>query len=136
MVDLGYAPDAGPAVMYFLTSHFSAKEIVDIQNRFRAKIWSKPWRDIEDHAKEVAKRSTGKEAATPSRTWQLLSVRPEMALFPAVTSKQQAVEGKIKNFLTKWRATAEDSPLQPDRAAHHAAASHLSVGKRCVHAAA
>src|ERR1700746_1742129 len=31
MVDMGYAPDAGPAVMYFLTSHFSEKDISDIQ---------------------------------------------------------------------------------------------------------
>ena len=27
MVDLGYTPDAGPAVMYFLTAHFSDKDI-------------------------------------------------------------------------------------------------------------
>ena len=26
MVDLGYTPDAGPAVMYFLTGHFSDKK--------------------------------------------------------------------------------------------------------------
>src|SRR5262249_47401496 len=31
MVDLGYTPDAGPAVMYFLTSHFSDKDVNDIQ---------------------------------------------------------------------------------------------------------
>src|ERR1700692_2689842 len=31
MVDMGYAPDAGPAFMYFLTSHFSEKDISDIQ---------------------------------------------------------------------------------------------------------
>ncbi len=112
MVDLGYAPDAGPAVMYFLTSHFSAKEIADIQKQIPRKDLVEAWRDIEDHAKEVAKRLTGKEAATPSRTWQLLSsVRPEMVLFLAVTSKQQAVEGKIKNFLTKWRQTQQRIPL-------------------------
>jgi len=62
------------------------------------------WRDIEDHAKDLAKRLTGKEAATPSRTWNLLSsARPEMILFLAVTSRNQTVAQKIKNFLTKWR---------------------------------
>jgi tRNA nucleotidyltransferase (CCA-adding enzyme) len=70
------------------------------------------WRDIETHAKELAKRLTGKEAATPSRTWNLLSTaRPEMILFLAVTAKQQAVDQKIKNFLTKWRQVQQRIPL-------------------------
>jgi tRNA nucleotidyltransferase (CCA-adding enzyme) len=70
------------------------------------------WRDIQDHAKEVAKRLTGKEAATPSRTWKLLTeTRPEMILFLAVTSRQQAVQQKIKNFFTKWRQVQQKVPL-------------------------
>jgi tRNA nucleotidyltransferase (CCA-adding enzyme) len=112
MVDLGYTPDAGPAVMYFLTSHFSDKDVSDIQRLIPRKDLVEAWRDIEDHAKELAKRLTGKEAATPSRTWQLLSsARPEMVLFLAVTAKQQAVEQKIKNYLTKWRQVQQKIPL-------------------------
>jgi tRNA nucleotidyltransferase (CCA-adding enzyme) len=112
MVDLGYAPDAGPAVMYFLTSRLSEKDIADLRKQMPRKDLVEAWRDIEIHAKEVAKRLTGKEAATPSRTWQLLSeVRPEMVLFLAVTAKQQAVEQKIKNFLTKWRQVQQRIPL-------------------------
>ncbi len=112
MVDLGYTPDAGPAVMYFLTSHFSEKDIADIQKMIPRKDLVEAWRDIEDHAKELAKRLMGKEAATPSRTWQLLSTaRPEMVLFLAVTAKQQAVEQKIKNYLTKWRQVQQKIPL-------------------------
>jgi tRNA nucleotidyltransferase/poly(A) polymerase len=112
MVDLGYTPDAGPAVMYFLTSNFSDKEIVDIQKMIPRKDLVEAWRDIEDHAKELAKRLMGKEAATPSRTWQLLSsARPEMVLFLAVTAKQQSVEQKIKNYLTKWRQVQQKIPL-------------------------
>ena len=112
MVDMGYAPDAGPAVMYFLTSHFSDKEVADIQKMIPRKDLVEAWRDIEDHAKELAKRLMGKEAATPSRTWQLLSsARPEMVLFLAVTAKQQSVEQKIKNYLTKWRQVQQKIPL-------------------------
>lgn len=112
MVDLGYTPDAGPAVMYFLTGHFSDKDIVEIQKMIPRKDLVEAWRDIEDHAKELAKRLSGKEAATPSRTWQLLSsARPEMVLFLAVTAKQQAVEQKIKNYLTKWRQIQQKIPL-------------------------
>src|SRR6201997_4960850 len=112
MVDLGYTPDAGPAVMYFLTSHFSEKDISDIQRLITRQDLVEAWRDIEDHAKELAKRLMGKEAATPSRTWQLLSsARPEMVLFLAVTAKQQSVEQKIKNYLTKWRQVQQKIPL-------------------------
>ncbi len=112
MVDLGYAPDAGPAVMYFLTAKFSDKEVSDLQRLIPRKDLVEAWRDIDDHAKELAKRLTGKDAATPSRTWNLLqSARPEMILFLAVTSRQQAVEQKIKNFLTKWRQVQQTLPL-------------------------
>ncbi len=112
MVDMGYSPDAGPAVMYFLTSHFSDKDISDIQKLIPRTDLVEAWRDIEDHAKALAKRLMGKEAATPSRTWQLLSsARPEMVLFLAVTAKQQSVEQKIKNYLTKWRQVQQKLPL-------------------------
>src|SRR5215469_2695320 len=112
MVDLGYLPDAGPAVMYFLTSHFSDKDVADIQKMIPRKDLVEAWRDIEDHAKELAKRLMGKEAATPSRTWRLLSsARPEMVLFLAVTAKQQSVDQKIKNYLTKWRQVQQKIPL-------------------------
>jgi hypothetical protein len=70
------------------------------------------WRDIEDNAKDLAKRLTGKEAATPSRTWKLLSsARQEMVLFLAVTARQQAVAQKIKKFFTKWRQVQQKLPL-------------------------
>jgi len=112
MVDLGYAPDPAPAVMHFLTARLSDKEISDLRRQVPRKDLVEAWRDIEDHAKELAKRLTGKEAATPSRTWHLLSsARPEMILFLAVTARQQAVVQKIKNFFTKWRQVQQRIPL-------------------------
>jgi hypothetical protein len=55
---------------------------------------------------------SGKEAATPSRTWKFLSsARQEMVLFLAVTARQQAVAQKIKNFFTKWRQVQQKIPL-------------------------
>src|SRR5436305_1885032 len=64
------------------------------------------------HATGLAKRLNSKEAATPSRTWKLLSeARPEMVLFLAVTARQQAVAQKIKNFFTKWRQVQQKIPL-------------------------
>jgi tRNA nucleotidyltransferase (CCA-adding enzyme) len=112
LVDLGYTVDPSAAVMHFLTSHLSDKDIADLRRLIPRKDLIEAWRDIEDHAKELAKRLSGKEAATPSRTWNLLSsARPEMVLFLAVTARQQAVAQKIKNFLTKWRDIQKRIPL-------------------------
>jgi tRNA nucleotidyltransferase/poly(A) polymerase len=112
MVDLGYTVDPSAAVMHFLTARLSDKDISDLRRQIPRKDLIESWRDIEDHAKELAKRLTGKEAATPSRTWNLLSAaRPEMILFLAVTARRQAVAQKIKNFLTKWRQVQQRIPL-------------------------
>src|SRR5215469_7771019 len=112
MNELGYYPDAAPAVLDFLTSRLTDKESTDIRKMIPRRDLADAWRDLEDHAKELAKRLTGKEAATPSRTWKLLSnARPEMILILAVTARQQSVEQKIKNFFTKWRQVQQKIPL-------------------------
>src|ERR1700751_1407150 len=112
MNELGYQPDPAPAVMYFLTSRLSDKEIADMRKRIPRKTLVEAWKDLEDNAKDLAKKLTGKESATPSRTWQVLSsARPEMTLFLAVTAKQQTVIQKIKNFFTKWRQVQQKIPL-------------------------
>ena len=46
MVDLGYAPDAGPAVMYFLTSRLSNSDIAELQLLIPRKDLVEAWRDI------------------------------------------------------------------------------------------
>src|SRR3984957_8172625 len=112
IVDLGYTVDPSASVMHFLTAHLSDKDVTDLRRQIPRKDLIEAWRDIEDHAKELAKRLMGKEAATPSRTWNLLSsARPEMVLFLAVTARQQSVALKIKNFFTKWRDVQKRLPL-------------------------
>jgi tRNA nucleotidyltransferase (CCA-adding enzyme) len=112
MNELGYQPDPAPAVMYFLTSRMGDKEVSDMRKLIPRKTLVEAWKDLEDNAKDLAKKLTGKESATPSRTWQVLSnARPEMTLFLAVTAKQQAVAQKIKNFFTKWRQVLLKIPL-------------------------
>ena len=112
MNELGYQPDPAPAVMYFLTSRLGDKEIADMRKLIPRKTLVEAWKDLEDNAKDLSKRLMGKEAATPSRTWHVLSnARPEMVLFLAVTARQQSVEQKIKNFFTKWRQVQQKIPL-------------------------
>src|SRR5262249_11749047 len=112
MNEMGYAPDAAAAVMHFLTARLTDKDIADMQKLIPRRDLVESWRNLEDHAKELAKRLTGKDAATPSRTWKLLSeARPEMVLFLTVTAKQQAVAEKLKNYFTKWRQVTQKLPL-------------------------
>jgi tRNA nucleotidyltransferase (CCA-adding enzyme) len=112
MNELGYWPDSSAAVMYFLTSRLNDKEIADMRKLMPRRDLVEAWRGLEEDVKVLAKRLNGKEAATPSRTWKLLSEsRPEMILFLAVTARQQAVEQKIKNYFTKWRQVQQKIPL-------------------------
>jgi tRNA nucleotidyltransferase (CCA-adding enzyme) len=112
MNELGYTPEVAPAVLYFLTERLGDKDIADLRRAIPRKDLVESWKDLEDNAHSLAKRLMGKEAATPSRTWQLLSsARPEMILFLAITARQQAVAQKIKNFFTKWRQVQQKVPL-------------------------
>ena len=119
MGEFGYNPDPAPSVLYFLTARLSDKEIADLRKLIPRKDLVEAWRDLEDNAKELAKKLSGKEAGTPSRTWKLLSESsPEMILFLEVTAKQQAVIQKIRNFFGKWRQVQQKLPL-PEMAEWH-----------------
>jgi tRNA nucleotidyltransferase (CCA-adding enzyme) len=112
MNELGYTPEVAPAVLHFLTARLGDKDISDLRRAIPRKDLVEAWKDLDDNAHGLAKRLMGKEAATPSRTWQLLSsARPEMILFLAITARQQAVAQKIKNFFTKWRQVQQKIPL-------------------------
>jgi tRNA nucleotidyltransferase/poly(A) polymerase len=112
MNELGYTPDAAPAAMYFLTAKLNEKDITSLRKAIPRKDLVENWHNLEDDAKTLAKRLNGKDAATPSRTWKLLSEsRPDLILFLDVTSRQSSVTHKIRNFFTKWREVRKKLPL-------------------------
>ena len=112
MQDLGYTVDAAPAAMYFLTRRLGDRDVAAMQRLIPRKGFVEAWRKLEDDAKELAKRLAGKEAATPSLAWKLLSqARPETILFLETTTRHQGVEQKIRNFFTKWRQVKNRLPL-------------------------
>src|SRR5713101_1490173 len=112
MAELGYSANIAPAVMYFITARLSERETTELQKHILHKGLVKSWQSLESDAKELSHRLTGKEAATPSRTWHLLSAsRPEMIIFLETTSRQQSVVHKIRNYLGKWRQVKQRFPL-------------------------
>jgi hypothetical protein len=112
MQDFGISVDASPAVMYFLTKKLGDKDVNDIQKQIPRRDFVQAWKHLEDGAKELAKRLSGKEANTVSGTWKLLSnASPEALLFLSVTGRQANVQDKIKNFFGKWRQLREKLPF-------------------------
>ncbi len=112
MNDLGYQPDTAPIVLHLLTRRLSDKDASDVRRMVPRRDLVEAWKHLEDDSKDLAKRLSGKEAATPSRTWKLLSeARPEIILFLQLTGKQQAVTQKINNFFGKWRQVKQKLPL-------------------------
>jgi tRNA nucleotidyltransferase/poly(A) polymerase len=112
MVEMGYNVDPAAAVLYFLTARMNERDTTEMQKLIPRRGLVDAWENLEQEAKQLAKLLTSKEAATPSRTWKLLSAsRPETILFLETTSRQQAVTQKIRNFFGKWRQVKQRFPL-------------------------
>lgn len=112
MNELGYLIETGPIVMYFLTRRMSDKDVSEIQRMIPRRDFVDKWKRLESGAHDLAKRLTSKEASMPSGAWKILSqATPENILFLSITTRQQAVDQKLKNFFTKWRQVKEKLPF-------------------------
>jgi tRNA nucleotidyltransferase (CCA-adding enzyme) len=112
MTDLGYSVEAGPIVMYFLTRRMGDKDTSEIQRMIPRRDFVDKWKHLESGAHDLAKKLTSKEAGVPSGAWRILSQAiPETILFLSLTTKQQAVDLKLKNFFGKWRQVKEKLPF-------------------------
>ncbi len=112
MADLGYLIESGPMAMYFLTRKMSDKDIAEIQRMIPRRDFVEKWKHLEHDAHDLAKKLTSKAAATTSGSWKILAeARPENILFLSLTTRQSAVDQKLKNFLGKWRQVRERLPF-------------------------
>jgi len=112
MNDLGYSVETGPIVMYFLTRKMSDKDTSEIQRMIPRRDFVDKWKRLESSAHDLAKKLTGKDANVPSGAWRILSqAAPENILFLSLTTRQQAVDLKLKNFFGKWRQVREKLPF-------------------------
>jgi tRNA nucleotidyltransferase (CCA-adding enzyme) len=112
MQQYGYNPEIAPAVLFFLTRRMSSRDANDIQKSIPRRPLVEAWRNLDEEASELAHKLMGKEAATPSRAWHVLSAaKPESILFLEVTARAQSVVHKIRNFFGKWRQVRQKLPL-------------------------
>jgi tRNA nucleotidyltransferase (CCA-adding enzyme) len=112
LADLGYSVESGPMAMYFLTRKMSDKDIAEIQRMIPRRDFVEKWKHLEHDAQDLAKKLTGKAAAATSGSWKILTeAKPEIILFLSLTTRQSAVDQKLKNFLGKWRQVRERLPF-------------------------
>ena len=111
-MDHGYSADLSSAVLYFITRRLESREQAAALKSIPRKALVEKSRKLHDEARALATRLAGKEAATPSRAWRVLSESPvETILFLETTTRQQAVRQKIRNFYGKWRQLRQKLPF-------------------------
>lgn len=107
----GVHPDISAAQMELLTAKMQPKDVATLKRAFIRPGFVQQWNHLESETKHFAKVFTGKEAATPSATWKLLtSYQPEPVLWLAHTGKGAAIQNKFKNFFTVWPEARQKVP--------------------------
>jgi tRNA nucleotidyltransferase/poly(A) polymerase len=107
----GVHPDISAAQMELLTAKMQPKDIGVLKRSFIRPGFVEQWNHLEAETKQFTKIFTGKEAATPSATWKLLtSYQPEPVLWLAHTGKGAAIQNKFKNFFTVWPEARQKVP--------------------------
>jgi hypothetical protein len=97
--------------MAMLTSKLQAKDVASLKKMLPRKGFVEEWESLDKDAKAFSKLLLGKEAATPSATWKLLtSYKPEAVLWLALTGKGAALQNKFKNFFTVWPESRQRIP--------------------------
>jgi tRNA nucleotidyltransferase/poly(A) polymerase len=110
--EVGLNPDAGPIVMHFFTRKLPEKDVSAMQKQIVNKGFVERWKNLEDDAKDYAKKLIARDLNLPSESWKFMTTtRPDALLLNAITSRPAAVEQKIKNFLTKWPLVRQKLPF-------------------------
>lgn len=108
---LGVNPDPSAAHMELLTAKMTPKDISSLKRQFPRTGFVEQWNHLEQSAKEFSKHLLGKEAATPSATWKLLtSYEPEAVLWLAYSAKAAPVKEKFNNFFNVWPEARQKIP--------------------------
>jgi tRNA nucleotidyltransferase (CCA-adding enzyme) len=108
---LGVNPDPSAAHMELLTARMPPKDIAGLKKQFPRTGFVEQWNHLEQSAKEFSKHLLGKEAATPSAAWKLLtSYEPEAVLWLAYSAKAAPLKEKFNNFFNVWPEARQKIP--------------------------
>ncbi|HLJ79308.1 MAG TPA: hypothetical protein VKT75_17965 [Acidobacteriaceae bacterium] len=108
---LGVNPDPSAAHMELLTAKMPPKDIAALKRQFPRSGFVEQWNHLDQSAREFSKHLLGKEAATPSAAWKLLtSYEPEAVLWLAYSAKAAPVRDKFNNFFNVWPEARQKIP--------------------------
>ena len=108
---LGVNPDPSAAHMELLTAKMPPKDIAGLKKQFPRTGFVEQWNHLEQSAKEFSRHLLGKEAATPSAAWKLLtSYEPEAVLWLAYSAKAAPLKEKFNNFFNVWPEARQKIP--------------------------
>jgi tRNA nucleotidyltransferase (CCA-adding enzyme) len=107
----GIHPEAAVANFPLLTAKMAPKEVASLKKSFVRQGFVHEIEALEGQAKEFAAQLSSKNAAAPSQAWKLLyAAKPEAVLWVAHTSKNAAIQGKLKSFFTEWPQAKQKIP--------------------------
>lgn len=108
----GVHPDISAAQMELLTAKMQPKDVAALKKSFIRPGFVQQWNNLEADTREFTRIFTGKETATPSAAWKLLtSYQPEPILWLAHTGKGAATQNKFKSFFTVWPEARQKIPV-------------------------
>ena len=107
----GVVADTAAANFPLLTAKLNSKELATLKGGFPRQGFVHDMDAVESDGKTFAAELGGKNAASPSQAWKLLTAaRPEVVLAVAFTSKSPALQAKFKSFFTEWPLARQKMP--------------------------
>ncbi len=107
----GIQPATAAANFPLLTAKLTPKEVAALKKGFPRQGFVKEIEALEGEAKAFAAELAGKSAALPSQAWKLLmSAKPETVLMVAFSTKNAALQAKLKSFYTEWPLARQKMP--------------------------
>lgn len=107
----GIQPDMAAASFPLLTAKLTPKEVATLKAGFARQGFVKEIESLEGEAKDFATQLGGKGAAAPSQAWRMLmAAKPEAVLWMAYSTKNAALQAKLKSFSTEWPQARQKMP--------------------------
>lgn len=111
LYEQGVLADAAAANFPLLTAKLAAKDVQMLKESFPRKGFVREIEGLEAAAKEFATQLAGKQTATPSQAFRLISgAVPVVALWTAFSSKNATVQAKFKSFYSEWPQNRQRLP--------------------------
>jgi tRNA nucleotidyltransferase (CCA-adding enzyme) len=107
----GIQADASAAQFPLITAKLQSKDVASLKKMFPRRAFVQEIDSFEAEGKKFAAELSGKQAASPSAAWKMLSAaNPGSVLWAAYATKNAALQAKFKSFYTEWPQARQRTP--------------------------